>query len=179
MGDDEPVTQSVELLLDEGLDALVRADWDALAAAGLPSQGRHRQASNRPHVTLAAMKAIDDALEPQMVRALGDFPVPVRLGALSVFGRDRFVLVRAVVPDIELLRRQALLGTVLGAGADLPYMQAGHWVPHVTLAHRMTADQVAVALAVVRGPREADGYAVGMRRWDGDARREWLLAGVG
>ena len=52
-------------------------------------------------------------------------------------------------------------------------------MPHVTLAHRMTADQVAVALSVVRGPREADGYAVGVRRWDGDARREWLLAGAG
>ena len=51
--------------------------------------------------------------------------------------------------------------------------------PHVTLAHRMTADQVAVALSVVRGPRVADGYAVGVRRWDGDARREWLLAGAG
>ena len=179
MGHDGPVTQSVELLLDEGLDALVRSDWDALAVAGLPSQGRHRSTSNRPHVTLAAMKAVDPALEPQMVRALGDFPVPVRLGALSVFGRDRFVLVRAVVPDIELLRRQALLGTVLGSGAELPYLQAGHWVPHVTLAHLMTADQVAVALSVVRGPREADGYAVGVRRWDGDARREWLLAGAG
>jgi len=31
----------------------------------------------------------------------------------------------------------------------------------------------------VRVPREADGYAVGVRRWDGDARREWLLAGTG
>ena len=71
------MTQSVELLLDEGLDALVRSDWDALAVAGLPSQGRHRSASNRPHVTLAAMKAVDAALEPQMARALGGFPVPV------------------------------------------------------------------------------------------------------
>ena len=56
-------------------------------------------------------------------------------------------------------------------------MQAGHWVPRVTLAHRMTADQVAVALSVVRGPRVADGYAVGVRRWDGDARREWAAGG--
>ena len=166
------------MLLDEGLDALVRSDWDPLAVAGVPSQGRHRSASNRPHVTLAAMKAVDAALEPQMVRALGDpgaGPAGRAVGVRSRPVRD----VRAVVPDIELLRRQALLGAVLGSGAELPYMQAGHWVPHVTLAHRMTADQVAVALSVVRGPRVADGYAVGVRRWDGDARREWLLAEAG
>jgi 2'-5' RNA ligase len=173
------VTQSVELVLDEGLDALVRADWDALAAAGLPSQARHRSPSNRPHVTLAARPAIDEALEPDMAHALGEFPVALRLGALSVFGRDRFVLVRAVVPEIGLLRRQAALGTVLGGDADLPYMRAGHWVPHVTLAHRMIPEQVALALSVLNGPREADGYAVGARRWDGDARREWVLAGAG
>jgi 2'-5' RNA ligase len=173
------VTQSVELVLDAGLDALVRADWDALAAAGLPSQARHRSPSNRPHVTLAARPAIDEALEPAMALALEEIPLALRLGALSVFGRDRFVLVRAVVPEIGLLRRQAALGKVLGRDADLPYMRAGHWVPHVTLAHRMTAEQVALALSLLKGPREADGYAVGVRRWDGDARREWLLVGAG
>jgi 2'-5' RNA ligase len=173
------VTQSVELVLDEELDALVRADWDALAAAGLPSQARHRSPSNRPHFTLAARAAIDESLEAAMALALGEFPVPLRLGALSVFGRDRFVLVRAVVPDIGLLQRQAALGDVLGDDAELPYMRAGHWVPHVTLAHRMTPEQVALALSLLHGPREADGYAVGARRWDGDARREWVLAGAG
>jgi len=173
------VTQSVELVLDEQLDALVRADWDALAAAGLPSQARHRSPSNRPHVTLAARAAIDDSLGPAMALALGELPIPLRLGALSVFGRDRFVLVRAVVPDIGLLQRQALLGDVLGRDDELPYMRAGHWVPHVTLAHRVTSEQVALALSLLHGPREADGYAVAARRWDGDARREWVLAGAG
>jgi 2'-5' RNA ligase len=178
MGNHGPVTQSVELVLDEDLDRLVRADWDALTAADLPSQGRHRSGSNRPHVTLAARSAIDEELEPAMVRAVGSLPVPVRLGALTVFGRDRFVLVRAVVPDVDLLQRQSALGEVLGAEGELPYLGPGHWVPHVTLARRMTSEQVAGALSVLRGPREADGCAVGLRRWDGVARREWLLAGA-
>ena len=173
------MTQSVELVLDEGLDALVRADWDALAAAGLPSQARHRSPSNRPHVTLAARRPSTRRSSPPWRSRSEEFPVALRLGALSVFGRDRFVLVRAVVPEIGLLRRQAALGDVLGRDADLPYMRAGHWVPHVTLAHRMTPEQVALALSLLNGPREADGYAVGARRWDGDARREWVLAGAG
>jgi 2'-5' RNA ligase len=176
--DDVPVTQSVELVLDEGLDALVRGDWAALAAAGLPSQERHRAPSNRPHITLAARSVIDAGLEQAMAGALGSFPLPVRLGALSVFGGARFVLVRSVVPDLELLRRQVALGDVLGAEGQLPYMRTGHWVPHVTLAHRMTPEQVALALSVLQGPREADGFAVGVRRWDGDVRREWVLAGA-
>ena len=173
------MTQSVELVLDEGLDALVRADWDALAAAGLPSQARHRSPSNRPHVTLAARAAIDESLEPAMARALGEFPLALRLGALSVFGRDRFVLVRAVVARRRAAAPAGRARGRPGAGADLPYMRAGHWVPHVTLAHRMTPEQVAFALSLLHGPREADGYAVGARRWDGDARREWVLAGAG
>ena len=110
------MTQSVELLLDEGLDALVRSDWDALAVAGLPSQGRHRSASNRPHVTLAAMKAVDAALEPQW---------SARSGASrcrSGWARCRCSVATGSCgarrrPDIELLRRQALLGAVLGSGA--------------------------------------------------------------
>ena len=113
--DDVPVTQSVELVLDEGPG---RAGPRGLGrpGRGRPAQpGAPRAPSNRPHITLAARSAIDAGLEPPWQRALGDFPLPVRLGALSVFGRDRFVLVRAVVPDLELLRRQVALGDVLGA----------------------------------------------------------------
>jgi len=39
------VAQSVELLLDEASDSLVRDQWARLAAAGLPSQARHLGAS--------------------------------------------------------------------------------------------------------------------------------------
>ena len=174
-----PVTQSVELVLDEGLDALVRADWDALAAAGLPSQARHRSPSNRPHVTLAARPAIDEALEPAMALALGEFPVAVRLGrAVGVRARP----VRAGAGGRARHRAAAPAGRARGrpGARRRPAVHAGgHWVPHVTLAHRMTPEQVALALSLLHGPREADGYAVGARRWDGDARREWVLAGAG
>ena len=173
------MTQSVELVLDEGLDALVRADWDALAAAGLPSQARHRSPSNRPHVTLAARAAIDEALEPAMALALEEFPVAAAPGrAVGLRARP----LRAGTGGrrrVGLLRRQAALGGVLGAGRR-PAVHAGGSLG-AARDPRPPHDPGAggVALSLLNGPREADGYAVGARRWDGDARREWVLAGAG
>jgi hypothetical protein len=50
------VVQTVELLLDEALEAQVLAQWRALADAGLPSQALHTGPANRPHVTLTAQE---------------------------------------------------------------------------------------------------------------------------
>ncbi|MFS0865779.1 2'-5' RNA ligase family protein [Microbacterium sp. 179-B 1A2 NHS] len=49
---------SIELLLDEATERAVRAEWAALAAAGLSSLGRHPSPSNRPHVTLLVRERV-------------------------------------------------------------------------------------------------------------------------
>ncbi|MFC6258457.1 2'-5' RNA ligase family protein, partial [Kocuria oceani] len=49
---------SLELLLGEDAEASVRADWDRLIEAGLPSSGRHRSPSNRPHITVVAAPSL-------------------------------------------------------------------------------------------------------------------------
>ena len=177
------MTQTVELLLDEATENAVRAHWSVLAAAGLPSQARHTAPSNRPHVTLVAQDEIADAAEPGLVEALADLPIPVRLGALTCFGRGPFILVRPLVADIALLRLQQRVQEAAGEPRPpSPLMRPGHWVPHVTLARRMSADQVGLALTVLSGIPEGSGgsvdqqsYAVSARRWDGTAKREWPL----
>jgi 2'-5' RNA ligase len=183
MTQDGAMTQSVEIVLDEATDAEVRAQWELLRAAGLPSQARHTGTSNRPHITLVAQDSIDEASEPAMAAACAVLPLPVRLGALMCFGRGRFVLVRAVVADVALLRLHKRVQAL--AGEPSPHMQPGAWVPHVTLAHRMSADQVASAITLLTGipgrrgsqgtGETTQGYAVSARRWDGTARREWPL----
>lgn len=177
------MVQSVELLLDERSETAVRRDWARLVAAGLPSQARHTAASNRPHITLAATSAIDPAAEPALAVACGGLPLPVRLGALTLFGHGRFVLVRSVVADLALLDLQRRIHELVGTDrAGDSQMAPGRWVPHVTLAHRLTAAQVAEALEalgvleVLGGSGDVDGHAVAARRWDGDAKREWRLA---
>lgn len=177
MAQDGAMAQSVELLLDETTDAAVRAQWELLRAAGLPSQGNHTGASNRPHVTLVAQDRIDREVEPAMSAACAGLPLPVRLGSLMCFGAARFVLVRAVVADIALLRLQQEVQAL--AGEPSPHLEAGRWVPHLTLGRRMTADQVALALTLLTGVPDGSAgtneYAVAARRWDGAARREWPL----
>ncbi len=48
----------------------------------------------------------------------------------------------------------------------------------MTLARHLDAAQVALALDGLAGrPRELVGTLAGLRRWDGDERREWPVAG--
>ena len=173
------MVQSVELLLDEASDAQVRQQWDRLTAAGLPSQGRHPGTSNAPHVTLAARARIDVTREPALRAEVACLPMPVRLGALACFGRERFVLVRLVVAETQLLRLHERVAEALGPDPDDPEgtgnLAPGRWTPHVTLAHRLSAEQVAAALTVLGRWAEAEGSVVGCRRWDSVARRVWQL----
>ncbi len=172
------MVQSVELMLDDAADAALRRQWDRLAAAGLPSQGRHRGASNRPHVTVAVRDRIPAEREPALSAAVAGLPTPLRLGALACFGRRRYVLVRLVVADAELLALHARIATVLGPDEDPGRQRTlapGRWTPHVTLARRLTAEQVGSAVAALEGIGESDAEAVCCRRWDGTAGREWLL----
>lgn len=170
------MVQSVELLLDEAGDAAVRGQWERLAAAGLPSQARQRDASNRPHVTLAVRRRVHPEAEPALRSVVEALPLPLRLGEVACFGRRRFVLVRLVVPDAALLALHAGVAAGLGADPDaFRNMAPGRWTPHVTLGRGIALGDVPRALALVGGAPEHPGQAVGCRRWDGDARREWQL----
>jgi 2'-5' RNA ligase len=173
------VVQSVELLLDPDAEALIRNQWARLAAAGLPSQAQHTGDSNAPHVTLAARASIDPAVEPSLRRALAVLPLPVGLGALACFGHRRLVLVRLVVPSAALLGVQAEIETALGddpaTPAEASHFAPGRWTPHVTLARRMSPDQLAQAVSLLDGEHDP-AVAAQARRWDSDARRVWPLA---
>jgi 2'-5' RNA ligase len=172
------VVQSVELTLDDAGDAAVRREWRRLAEAGVPSQARHTAPSNRPHVTLAALATIDPSCEPALQGAVEEMlPLEVRLGALAVFGGNQFVLARLVVPTSTLLELHARVATVVGTptGTNL---SRGRWTPHITLARRVSGHQLPRTLAVL-GAAEYDVQCVAVRRWDGDARREWVVAGRG
>jgi 2'-5' RNA ligase len=164
---------SIELLLDAGLERLVHAEWDALAAAGLPSSARNRSPHSRPHVTLAVRPAI----APFDLEGLDDaFPLQVVLGSPLVFGRgSERILVRSVVPSEALLRLHADLHRRLGAGDDASRTVPGAWTPHVTIARRMPLRDVPRALALIGG--ELRGNGVGIRRWDSASATAITLVG--
>lgn len=168
------MVHSVELVLDRGTEAAVRNAWESLRAEGIPAQSP----AARPHVTLVVAERIDPAVIPALAPVLERLPVRCRIGGALVFGRSAAVLARSVVPSAELLDLHA---TVCRVSADylaprpMPHTEPGEWAPHITLGRRIPADGLAAALRLAGDPAELVGEFVGLRYWDGNAKREFPI----
>jgi len=158
---------SVELTLDGPADTAVRADWDRLLRARLPSQGRHSGASNRPHITLALTASVPDPVRDGLAALAAELPLPLIVGAPLVFGHRRFILCRLIVPSSALLDLQQRVLDALDEPVDRQgTFGAGAWTPHVTLGRRFSADQLAAALTALGPVRPSDGTGASLRLWD-------------
>ena len=175
------MAHSIELLLDPDSDADVRAQWQMLADAGLPSQLRVKSATNRPHVTLVAAQRISPDVDESLRGLASRCPLDCVIGATLVFGGPRLTLARLVVPSAPLLVLHAeVYRLTLPHVTGEPYAHCtpGHWTPHVTVGRRYTVDEIGPALAVVNGSsRDRTARVVGLRRWDSDERVDHLLVG--
>lgn len=172
--------QTIELTLDEDLDAAVREEWGLLSAAGLPSQALHLGLTNAPHVTLGVASALGVAT----IERLADVELPdeVRLGGLLVFrGRRSAVVSRAVIPSAALLATHAAVDAAMVDAPDRPDLTLpGRWTPHVTLARRLDDEQLAHALDLLAGvPSELAGAPAALRHWDSDAKAVHVLRARG
>ncbi|MEV5837870.1 2'-5' RNA ligase family protein [Nocardia sp. NPDC052112] len=170
------MVQSVELLLDEVADAEIRRQWQLLADAGIPSLVGKNTESNRPHITVAVARQIwpriDHALDQLTFR-----PIPIRLGGVLVFGARHPILVRMVVPSEQLLALQRRIFAVVSPCPGIPAnVQPDEWTPHITLARRVPTQHLGEAIHAVARDRDFAATVVGIRRWDGDQRREWPVA---
>lgn len=183
------MVHSIELLLDDAAEDLIRDQWRRLAEAELPSE--HRAASpggrsgdqrqptpRRPHITLIACREIgEQTLTAAAEIVAGRMPLPVVLGAPMIFGsarsrRAELILVRQVPATVELLRLQQEVVAVSPPAIDR-HFAAGAWAPHVTLARRLAPGQVGAALRAlaVSGSRpESEARLVGCRYWRGDLK---------
>ena len=106
------MVHALDVTFDRLTDDRVRAEWEALRDAGLPSLARHTGASNRPHLTLDSRDQVDPEAEAGLVHGGGAVP-------LRRTGRDgaalprqaAWVLARHVVVDrplLELARARAV-----------------------------------------------------------------------
>ena len=158
---------ALELTLDPTDDALVRAWWAALPDAGLPSQARHRGPTNAPHVTVAAAPAI----APEAARAAAAglaalLPLRVPLAGHVVFGLGPVTLAALLAAPPALVDAAARAAHLVGDP------RAGGWVPHLTLARRLRAEQLETALTALAACRHEDApppaevTLTGIRHWD-------------
>jgi 2'-5' RNA ligase len=169
------MVHSIELLLDADSEAAVRRVWKALSEAGL----RAPAPTSRPHATLVVADGISPEVGEPLSSSLRRLPLPCVIGAPMVFGRSPFVLVRVVVPSVELLELQAEVARICqpylthGAASNTA---VGQWTPHVTLARRVDSAQLSKALSIRSMTRDIRGSVVGLRRWDGNKRIEYLIS---
>lgn len=154
--------------------------WRALADAGLPSLADHAGATNRPHVTLLAAEALGGSADEAVRAAAASAPLPtLRLGGLVVFGVPPrgLVLARQVVVDEALLALHGRIHAAVDAtpadpgddaepAAVVPHTRPGSWTPHVSLALRLTAEQLGAAVAALGRIDPLDAPVAGVRRWD-------------
>ncbi len=179
------MAHSIELLLDPDSDHAIRAQWQALTEAGLPSQSHVKSPTNRPHITLLAAQRISAGVDG-VLRELGErLPFDAVIGAPLVFGGSKLSLARLIVPSADLLAVHAevyRLALPYVTGDPYPHCAPGHWTPHATLGRRFNTEQIGPALAAVQGaglPNGGDLAAriTGMRRWDSDQRVDQILIG--
>lgn len=171
------MVQSVEMLLDSDAERSVRGEWTQLVDAGLPSQARHTGATNRPHITLAVARELTSDQEAAIGAAVArSLPMSLRLGGLLVFGPGPFVLGRLVVPSTDLLALQRKVMAAIGPTSGMfPHQVPGGWTAHVTLARRLTADQLASAATILSPADDIHARGQSVRRWDGDRKIAWTV----
>jgi hypothetical protein len=169
------MVHSVELLFDPDTESAIRSVWQRLSDSGLRSPAQ----TSRPHATMV----VADQIAPEvdgLLSALSDrFPFRAVVGAPMVFGRSPLILVRLLVPSVELLSVHAEASRICQPHAvpgPAPNSLAGHWSPHVTFARRMDPSQLAGVMSIRRMSRDIKGSIVGIRRWDGDKRIEYLIS---
>lgn len=168
------MAHSIELLLDDGADAEIRRIWSELATTSV------RPARGRPHITMTVAHRISGKVDPLLAPVSQRLPFRLVIGAPLLFGTGPFVLALLAVPNTELLSVHAQVNRVAAphlqpAAAD--HTLPGRWTPHVTLARGVTSENIGSALAIVADLPALDAQVAGLRRWDGDQREEFVLAG--
>ena len=168
------MVHSVELVFDPATEQAIRDIWDALAAAGVPSQAH----ASRPHATLTVADRIAPDVDGVLAPVAAGLPLVCHIGAVVLFGRSAPVLARLLVPGIELLRVHAdvhRLCTPYQSPGPKPHTAPGQWTGHVTLARHVAPATLGKALRIAGRPSELAGRVVGLRRWDGNTRREYPI----
>ncbi|MEW2049475.1 2'-5' RNA ligase family protein [Streptomyces sp. NPDC005476] len=129
--------RTVELLLDEAADLVVREAWRRLADAGLPSQARHRSPTNSPHLTLAACPELTAPIRWELAEVAAALPLAVRFSGVVRFERPTSVLAWALDLDSTLaaLHRRVWEAVASDSPPETlnPFHVPGHWSPHITL----------------------------------------------
>lgn len=152
---------ALELSFDAASEAAVNGQWEALRAAGLPSQADHKSMTNAPHLTLVAAQDLEPELA-DVAAATVLLPSTLVVRGLVLFGEGaRVTVAHLVEPDSRLAAATA------GLRERVPDLRHPVWTPHVTLARRVPRSRLAELLEVLdEHPSPATLTCTRLRWWD-------------
>jgi 2'-5' RNA ligase len=142
------VAHVVAVFFDDRADRAVRALRRRLDQAGL---GKHGD-GQPPHVTFAAAKTIPRRTRDALKAELRTLAIPnLWLSILGTFPGTENVLMLGAVVDGELLAVHSAIHDVLAGQVTSPnaYYMPGSWVPHCTLAQRVSDEQMVAGFAAL------------------------------
>lgn len=140
------MAHALELFFEAAADAEVRALWQRLQEAGVPSLAGHSHGRHRPHVSLAVAGEIPVRTRDALARDLALLTLPdLWLYTLGTFPTGQNALFLGAVVDTELLAVHSAAHDALAGRVRQPwaYYLPGAWVPHCTLAQDLTTEQLA------------------------------------
>jgi 2'-5' RNA ligase len=146
------VAQALECYFDDTADAAVRALWQRLDQAGVPSLATATHRRHRPHVTFAIGGTIPAPARKDLTTRLTRLALPrLWLYTLGTFPTSENVLFLGAVADAELLAvHDAVHDTLAGRVRDpWAYHLPGAWVPHCTLSQDIPPTGLAAGFAAL------------------------------
>jgi hypothetical protein len=151
-------------IFDADTDAAVRAQWQAVAGAGLRTQ--MTKLDYPPHLTLMGAEALDTAAFRAALTAFAarTAPLPVHLSSVGTFPGEPAVAfltptINRALLDFHAAFWQAAGPLVQGITSYNPDV----WVPHVTVAYPLRARELGAAVDVLAsGWQPISGRIVGI-----------------
>lgn len=146
------MAQALEFFFDDEADAAVRALWQRLEQAGVPSLASRSHRRHRPHVSFAIASVIPPKARKNLAGQLRLLSLPALwLYTLGTFPTQENALFLGAVTDAEVLAVHSAVHDVLAGNVRDPwaYYLPGAWVPHCALAQDLDAAQLAAGFAAV------------------------------
>jgi 2'-5' RNA ligase len=174
---------AIELYFDEDAEAVVLEAWKAMADAGISTA--MLDGVQRPHVTLGVCDEISQTFKNALALFAKEItPFDLSLSSVGVFNSAEGVVFLAPTVTRSLLDLHQRFHVFLDqhSAKKWPLYLPGAWVPHCTLALRLTPEQLQQAFAIaatIKLPMMCRIIEIGLLSGVGEPEKELVSFAIG
>jgi len=167
---------AVCLLFDPPSAARIRRLWAQLEDLGVATLASHTHGRHLPHLSYAVLRGWHlEEVRGALEHLDGAGQVSLSCQGAVVFPRGRVALAPAVSGQLHA-RQEQVVEALAETGADLHHNYArGRWLPHVSVATRARAEQLAVVTRTVADVVPLVLHADRAALVDSGTGESWLL----